>query len=360
MDRSDAAAADDVETNPAAEHRRKPLDDVVQDPGLVGSACAAAGKHHRGAHGPAHGTRPAQEKAPATARGARARLAGGFALEIDEGMPLFGRPDGVRAERVPLVRRFMPFLMRRRNESAVWFEQDVAADAALGFAESFSLAHGVRLTFFHLVLRAIARVFEEFPRLNRYVVGRRLYQRSDIAISFSGKEAFETDAPLYVRKLIFDPREPLEALARRMSESVRGGRAAEKTTSDREMSLLARLPRPMTDAVVAAGRLLDYFNLLPAGMIAADPLYASAFVANLGSVGIAGAYHHLYEHGTIPIFVVVGAYRRVAVVEEDGRIVAKRVATLKYTYDERVEDGFYCAHAVSRMKELIEHPELLA
>jgi hypothetical protein len=275
-------------------------------------------------------------------------------------MPLFGRPDGVRAERVPLVRRFMPFLMRRRNESAVWFEQDVAADPALAFAESFSLAHGVRLSFFHLVLRAIARVLDEHPRLNRYVVGRRLYQRTDIAISFSGKEALETDAPLYVRKLIFDPREPLEALVRRLGDSVRGGRAGEKTQSDQEMSLLSRLPRPMIDGVVAAGRLLDYFNLLPARMIAEDPLYASAFVANLGSVGIAGAYHHLYEYGTIPIFVVVGAYRRVAVVEEDGRIVAQRVATLKYTYDERVEDGFYCARAVSRMKELIEHPAELA
>ena len=47
-------------------------------------------------------------------------------------------------------------------------------------------------------------------------------------------------------------------------------------------------------------------------------------------------------------------------VEEDGCIVAKRVATLKYTYDEQIEDGFYCARAVSRMKERIEHPERLA
>ena len=116
----------------------------------------------------------------------------------------------------------------------------------------------------------------------------------------------------------------------------------------------------MIDGVLAAGRLLDYFNLLPSRMIAEDPLYASSFVANLGSLGIAGPYHHLYEYGTIPIFVVVGAYRQVAVVEEEGRIVARRISTLKYTYDERVEDGFYCARAVSRMKELLEHPAELA
>ena len=82
-------------------------------------------------------------------------------------MVLFGRPDAVLAERVPLVRRFMPFIMRRRNESLVWFEQDVAVDAALAFADAFTRTHDVRLTFFHMVLRSIARVLDEFPRLNR-------------------------------------------------------------------------------------------------------------------------------------------------------------------------------------------------
>ena len=274
-------------------------------------------------------------------------------------MPLFGRPDGVLAERVPLVRRFMPFLMRRRNESLVWFEQDVEVDPALAFAERFSRERSVRLTFFHLVLRAVARVLDEFPRLNRYVVGRRLYQRTDVALSFSGKEAFESDAPLYVRKRIFDPREPLEEMAASLGASVKSGRSGEKTQSDQEMSLLSRLPRLGIDGVVVLGRALDYFNLLPARMIVADPLYASAFVANLGSVGIAGAYHHLYEYGTIPIFVVVGGYRYVPLAEDGGRVVVKRVSTIKYTYDERVEDGFYCARAVSRMKELLENPDRL-
>jgi hypothetical protein len=274
-------------------------------------------------------------------------------------MPLFGRPDAVLAERVPLVRRFMPFLMRRRNESLVWFEQDVTVDPALAFADAFSRARDVRLTFFQLVLRSIARVIDEFPRLNRYVVGRRLYQRTNVAISFSGKEAFESDAPLYVRKRVFDPHESLEAMVRSLGESVRSGRAGQRTQSDHEMAILSRMPRLAIDGVVTLGRLLDYFNLLPARMIQEDPLYASVFVANLGSVGIAGAYHHLYEYGTIPIFVVVGAYRNVVVVEDDGRLAARRVSTLKYTYDERIEDGFYCARALSRMKDLLERPEQL-
>jgi hypothetical protein len=141
---------------------------------------------------------------------------------------------------------------------------------------------------------------------------------------------------------------------------VKSGRRGEKTQSDQEMSLLTRLPRLGVDGVVVLGRALDYFNLLPARMIVEDPLYASAFVANLGSVGIAGAYHHLYEYGTIPIFVVVGGYRNVPLAADGDRVVVKRVSTIKYTYDERIEDGFYCARAVSRMKELLEAPARLA
>jgi pyruvate/2-oxoglutarate dehydrogenase complex dihydrolipoamide acyltransferase (E2) component len=35
------------------------------------------------------------------------------------------------------------------------------------------------------------------------------------------------------------------------------------------------------------------------------------------------------------------------------------VATLKFTYDERIEDGLYCARSLDRLRELIEHPEKL-
>jgi hypothetical protein len=274
-------------------------------------------------------------------------------------MPLFRRPDGELVERIAPMRRFMPFIIRRRNEALVWFEQDIEVDRGLAFAESFRMQHGVPISFFHLVLRALARALEQYPRLNRYVVGRRIYQRSEIALSFSGKEAFDDQAPIYVRKRIFNPHEPLTEMAHGILSDVRGGRSGEKTRSDREVLLLSKLPRPLVDAVVWAGRGLDYFNLLPARMIVDDPLYASAFVANLGSVGISGAYHHLYEHGTIPVFLVVGAYRNVPVATGDGRVEVRRVATFKYTYDERIEDGFYCAQAVKRMKELLEEPERL-
>jgi hypothetical protein len=81
------------------------------------------------------------------------------------------------------------------------------------------------------------------------------------------------------------------------------------------------------------------------------PLNASVFVANLGSVGLEAGYHHLWEHGNCPIFCVIGRVK-------PGPAGA-RVATLKFSYDERIEDGLYCARSLERLRELIERPEKL-
>ena len=277
-------------------------------------------------------------------------------------MPLFARPDATPVASVHPVRRIMPFLMPSKNGAFVLFEQHVDAGPAGRFLAELNAGRPPErcVTLFHLVLRAIGLALTEFPRLNRFVAGSRLYQRNGIWLAFSAKQRLERDAPLFTAKIRFEADEPLDDFAARVLGAVREGRSGRESATDREIKAFLRLPAPVLRLGVRAVRRLDAWGLLPASFSADDPLYASAFVANLGSVGLDAAYHHLYEYGTIPIFVVVGAYRRVAVVEEDGRIVAQRVATLKYTYDERVEDGFYCARAVSRMKELIEHPAELA
>jgi hypothetical protein len=75
-------------------------------------------------------------------------------------------------------------------------------------------------------------------------------------------------------------------------------------------------------------------------------------VASLGSVGLDAGYHHLWEHGTCPVFCVIGRIHE----GPDGR----RRTVLKWSYDERTEDGLYCAAGLERIRELIESPEKLA
>ena len=85
-------------------------------------------------------------------------------------------------------------------------------------------------------------------------------------------------------------------------------------------------------------------------MIEPDPMHATIFMANLGSVGLEGGWHHLWEYGNIPIFGVMGKI--------NGEPGARHV-TFNYSYDERIEDGMYGGIAMNRLKEKLENPEKL-
>jgi choline dehydrogenase-like flavoprotein len=290
-------------------------------------------------------------------RDARRQPAGGRRLTR---MPLFSRPDATPATVHP-VRRIMPFLMPTRNEAFVLFEQHVDAAPAARFLAARNAARPPEraITLFHLVLRAIGVAFGEFPRLNRFVAGSRLYERRGIWLAFSAKQRLERDAPLFTAKVPFEPAESLDTMVDRIYDALREGRSGRETHTEREVKAFLRLPAPVLRLAVRAVRRLDAWGLLPGSFSRDDPLYASAFVANLGSVGLEAAYHHLYEYGTIPIFVTIGRLHRRPVVLDDGTVASREVFTLRYTYDERIEDGFYAARALERLQARLESPSEL-
>ncbi|MFQ5512810.1 MAG: hypothetical protein ACE5FG_00115 [Myxococcota bacterium] len=264
---------------------------------------------------------------------------------------MFGRrPDGTLVRDLPPIRRFMPFISPGRNDSAVYLSQEIDVEPALELVEAWNRERpdGPKLTFFHLVLRAIARVLDERPRLNRFVAGGRVWQRRGIWLTFSAKKRLEESAPIVTVKLELDPRAPLDEMLARIHGALEDRRSDRPDTSDREVAWLLRLPPLLVRLALAAARAFDALGLLPAAMIRSDPMFASAFIANLGSVGLDAGYHHLWEYGTIPIFCVVGRIREGA----DGR----RRALLKYSFDERIEDGLYCARSLERLRQLLEKP----
>ena len=275
-------------------------------------------------------------------------------------MPPFARPDGTPSPVHPL-RRIMPFLLPTKNGAFVLFEQHVNVAPAKEFLADVNAGRQPEraVTLFHLVLRAIGKALAEYPRLNRFVAGSRIYDRRGIWLSFSAKQRLERDAPIFTAKIKFEPTEPLDALVERIRAALGEGRSGRETAVEREVNTFLRLPAPALRLGVRVVRRLDAWGVLPARFVDPDPLYASAFVANLGSVGLEAAYHHLFEYGTIPIFVTLGRVHRAPVVLADGSVGSRETFTLRYTYDERVEDGFYAARALERLQACLEEPAQL-
>jgi hypothetical protein len=271
-------------------------------------------------------------------------------------MPLFSRPDGKPATDIAPYRQMMPFIMKTRTESAVYFEQQIDLTRTLDFIEHFNANHERRINIFHVFLWAAVRTLHERPRLNRFVVGDRVYLRDGIWMTFSAKKALNDDAPIVTLKRKFDPRHSFEELVSFVYGDLDKGRGNEKSHVDKELSFFLKLPGPLLRLGVKLWRLLDAWNLLPGSLIHPDPMYTSMFVANLGSLKIESAFHHLYEHGNCPLFAALGKKKQVVVVDESGQPRTRTVCSIKYTLDERVEDGLYCAGALDTLRGMLEDP----
>ena len=212
--------------------------------------------------------------------------------------------------------------------------------------------------FWHRILWAFGHGCHEFPGMNRFVSGGRLYQRNHVSISFVIKQALSTDAPLMTVKLDFpDKNEPFDLFVKRLVEIIAEARAGAVSSIDREMETFLRLPHVLRRFGVWCCRTLDRFNLLPARMIKNDPMYTSIFVANLGSLGLEHVLHHLYEYGTCSFFAVLGKDALRPVVGPGGQVEARRRFQVCWTLDERINDAFYSLTGLRFLERILDDPE---
>jgi hypothetical protein len=243
----------------------------------------------------------------------------------------------------------MGFLLRGRNESAVYFEQRLDLTRTLPWLEK----RGARL--FHLLLHALAATLHEREHMNRFTVGRRTYQRNGVFLSFAAKKAMSDDAPLATIKRRFERDETFDALVSSLSGDINEARSDKPSHIDKELSVLLKLPAFLLAFLIGLLKRLYAWGLAPRSLVDTDPMYTSAFVANLGSIKLDAAYHHLYEHGNCPLFVVIGQVDEVPAVV-NGALVARPTLTMRYSYDERIEDGLYAARSLKLFAERVEDP----
>ena len=225
------------------------------------------------------------------------------------------RKGAIKVKNLHRYRQLMPYLMPTRNESIVYFDTYVKAEKLLEFLQQLE-SHPQRITLTHLLIYACSVGFYHNSEMNRYVSGHALYQREKAEVAFSIKKEMARQSPLKTVKMTIEDGESLEEIARRINERLTIERSDKKTYTDKEISLVTLLPRPLLKMMVALTRWLDYHNLLPDSFTANDPLHASIFIANVGSIDMDPFFHHLYEYGTTSIFLTAGKIKDMAIVEE--------------------------------------------
>jgi hypothetical protein len=250
----------------------------------------------------------------------------------------------------------MFYIMPTRNESVVYFDAYVEADKLLEYLERAAEKFGTDVDITHATVAAAAIGFAENPRMNQFVKGYRLYKRKDLWLSFSMKrKQMDKKAKLSVVKQRIDSRMTFRDFCEEINAKIGVERSGKKTYADKEYDLFTAIPRPLLYRFVKVFRQIDYWNLLPNSFIENDPMYTSMFVANLGSLKMGAGFHHLYEWGTCPLFLMVGQIQEKPVAE-NGEVVVKNLMHLRFTYDERIDDGLTAGQGIRTLQDVLEDP----
>ena len=268
------------------------------------------------------------------------------------------RPDG-KILNIHPVRRLMFYIMRGRNESQVYFDMQVDATKLIPYMEKARDSFGANFT--HISVAATAIALSANPRMNRFVVGKRLYQRNERYITFSMKRnkvggEIDRAAKIATVKMKIIDGELISDFCKRMNEQIGEERSGRKTKGDQEIDLFNFFPRPILHMGLPLIELLDYFNLLPGAFVDQDPMYTSIFMANLGSLNMGAAYHHLYEYGNCPLFTMVGKMEQRPVVV-DGQVVIRPLIPFRFSFDERIDDGINARFGMDAIRAVLEDPE---
>lgn len=266
------------------------------------------------------------------------------------------RRDRNITKELPGYRRMLAHLTPSRGAATVYFTQTLDVSETLEWLAERERESGRKISFLHLFLVAVGRLLHQNPNLNRYATGHRIYQRDGVTISVSAKKALRQGAKVVLLKLPIEPNDGLDEVVDRFAELLGEGRSGKELHQEQEIALFLKLPAFMLRWAIRLQNALDRWHWLPSALVDPDPLYSSMVVANLGSVGLDAAYHHLYEYGNCPFFAVIGRIRQ-ELRPIDGEPRLRQIVDIKYSFDERIDDGLACAIALHGVKEILENPE---
>lgn len=270
------------------------------------------------------------------------------------------RKDATWLRDLPAMNYIMPTLMPQRADNEAHISVDIDLRPIEAYLEKLNEGREKkdRYTFFHIVSAAIGKAFVLRPRMNRFVVGSKIYQRDKVTVAFTVKKQFDDRAEEGLAFFEYAPEDTLATYHEKIMKAIHVSRH-ETDTSTGAMDLITKLPHFLVVWIVKFVRWLDKFGLAPEALIGTDPNHAAVFLSNLGSINLECGYHHLVNWGTNSCFVVVGKKYMKMEYDKEGNGDLHEVLPLGITLDERIADGYYYSGTVALVRELLAHPELL-
>lgn len=268
------------------------------------------------------------------------------------------RYDGRRVRTLPAMSYVSPFIMKERNDAQNQFEDVIDITNIEKYLDEKKREGYTDLSLLHVLLAAYTRVISERPGVNRFLAGQRIYARNKIDCVMTVKKELSLESPDTCIKVELDPRDNVFNVYKKFQKTVIAAKE-EESDFDNVAGVLTKLPRPILRGIIRFLKWLDYHGWLPKALEKVSPFHGSVIITSMGSLGIPAIYHHLYDFGTLPVFISYGNVFSADAIKRDGTRERHHFITLKVVTDERICDGYYYASAFKRIKRYLLHPEML-
>ena len=264
------------------------------------------------------------------------------------------RSDGTRV-RETAINAAVPYIMPHRYDAMNFVTEYADMEVMRAYIHG-KRREGVRISYMALILAAYYRAALENPKVNRFVMNRRIYQRNHFCVSFVMLKTRADGTPDETTlKVYFEPEDDLLSINGKLEAIIaENSEAAHNNATDRFANFLFSMPL-LPGLVVGLARLLDRWGMLPRFIIRLSPFHTSLFITNLASINTAAIYHHCYEFGTTGVFLCMGK-PMANYLSGDYR---EKLMPLKAVLDERICSGVEYARFWTSFQRYLKHPELL-
>ena len=269
-----------------------------------------------------------------------------------------GRPDGTVIKDLPKYRRMMPYFMKTKAESVIFYEFLVDAENGLEFAERMSKELNENVTFFNLVVHALFKVYVAYPGINRFVKAGKVYDRNGIWFTMTVKKPGGKEGYVSLVKKELEPGFTFADSVRAAKKEIKKARSKSPDAGEKEAKSYLKFPHFLIRLGFPFYKFMEEHGLFSRSYMEKEVFFCSAILTNLGAFGGHANFHHLYEIGTCPVFLTLGKIEERPVVR-DGKIVIRKIAPIRVTVDERGEDGFIFYRGLVLFVDQLENPEKL-
>ena len=266
------------------------------------------------------------------------------------------RPDGTRMKGLSPIVQALPYIMPKRFDAQNWASDYVDEEVIKAYIRE-KRREGRSVTHMSVLAAAYYKAALENPKMNYFVMNRKLYRRNHFCFSFVILKTRADGTPDETTlKIFLEPEDTVFTISRKIKEHIdRNSVVTHNNSTDKFANFAFAVPG-LARFVFWLAYHLDLHGLLPRKIIDLSPFHTSLFITNLASINTSYIFHHCYEFGTTSVFVCMGKPVPDPMAAPGSR---KKQMPLGVVMDERIATGIEYSRFFAAFSRYLKDPESL-